>query len=129
MSLLSLVEPLELEGCIFQHLVMQDDRIELELRGLKLAPPCSPELERIAVVCTSAKVLTSDDQVRTIEALPDWHRQIDGAMLIKEDIVYLTMSGGASILVHCQAHQIDHAPLRHPSKSSNWPHGRSQERG
>jgi hypothetical protein len=124
-----IVKPLELEGCIFQHLAMQGDRIELELRGLTLAPPASPELERIAVVCTHAKVLTSDDQVRTIEALPDWYRQIDSAMLIKEDIVYLAMSGGASILVHCQAHQIDHAPLQYPSLASNQPHQEDRVKG
>jgi hypothetical protein len=108
---------------------MQDDRIELELRGLKLAPPASPEMERIAVVCTRAKVLNSDDQVRTIEALPDWYRQIDGAMLIKEDIVYLAMTGGTSILVQCQAHQIDHAPLQHLSIASNQLHQEDRVKG
>lgn len=125
----STARPLELEGCIFQHLAMQDDRIELELRGLKLALPAPPELERIAVVCKSAKLLNSDDQVRTIEALPDWYRQIDGAMLIKEEIVYLAMSGGASILVQCQAHHIDHAPLQHLSIASNQLHQEEHTKG
>src|SRR5690349_20364038 len=107
----SIVEPLELEGCIFQHLDMQNDQIELELRGLKLAPPASPKVERIAVVCTSAKLLCSHDQVRTIEALPDSYRQIESSMLLREDIVYLAMTGGASLIVQCQTLQIDHAPL------------------
>ena len=103
--------PLELEGCIFQRLAVENDRIELELYGLTLALPAPAEVERIAVVCSTARLLSSADELRAIEAAPEWYRKIAVALLLKEDIVYLALTGGACLIVECQALRIERASL------------------
>jgi hypothetical protein len=100
-----------LEGYIFHRLIVRDDQIELELHGLTFAPPAPPEVEWIVVVCTTARLLNSADEVRAIEASPDWYRKIDAALFLKDDTAYLSMRGGVNLIVACRELRIEHAAL------------------